>query len=165
MFYLFQKHKHGCNFWLLSLFLVFFLVIKNLNKYFVPTPAEGREKVNHSHFQWILSVGGGSETLLPATSTNVTCSHKWKNSEHAFQIDRNTWKTTETHEWYCNCGMFINLFYYLFFLAIVWAFISSSRREYNSWKHLHNTNWCVWKEMQNMKFQISIQAYSRKVFV
>jgi len=49
-------------FGLLSLFLVFFLVIKNLNKYFVPTPAEGREKVNHSHFQWVFSVrGGGGE--------------------------------------------------------------------------------------------------------
>ena len=48
-------------FGLLSLFLVFFLVIKNLNKYFVPTPAEGRERerVNPSHFQWVLSVPGG----------------------------------------------------------------------------------------------------------
>ena len=65
-------------FGLLSLFLVFFLVIKNVNKYFVPTPTEGRERVNHSHFQWVLSVpgGGGGETSLPATSTNVTCSHK-----------------------------------------------------------------------------------------
>ena len=102
-------------FGLLSLFLVFFLVIKNLNKYFVPTPAEGRERVNHSHFQWILSVPGGgvklrfqqqAQTLHAAISERILSTHSKLTETHE--------KTTETHEY---CGMFINLFYYLFIFA------------------------------------------------
>ena len=86
-------------FGLLSLCLVFFLVIKNLNKYFVPTPAEGREKGWTIHiFNGFWVYWGGeklrfqqqAQTLHAAISERILSMHSKLTETHE--------KTTKMHE-------------------------------------------------------------------